>query len=123
VNLSRLLVDALAKRGVLSEQEIQKLANEVEEKLKPKNILTDEELREVFRRLRSLRFPHPKSWAEAGWIGGLRQNAEQFSAERVYGAIELRNLKTTLHTAGVRNETIFAKLESAAQLAEEYGLE
>ncbi len=95
----------------------------MEEKLKPKNILTDQELKEVVRRLRGLRFPHPQSLAEAYWVGGLRQDAEHFSAERVYREIELRNLKTTLHTAGVRNEAILGKLELAAQFVEEYGLE
>ena len=44
MNMGRLLVDALVRRGILTEQEIQRLADEVEEKLKPKNIFTEEEL-------------------------------------------------------------------------------
>jgi hypothetical protein len=121
--LSRLMLDALIKRGMLNAREIQKLANEVEETLKPKNILTEKELREAVRRLRALKLPQPKSWAEACWVGGLKKDAECFSAERVYGAIDLHNLKTTLHAAGVRNRKIFEKLEAAAQLAEEYGFQ
>jgi glutaredoxin-related protein len=115
-NRSRLLLDALIQRGVLSEKEIRQLETEVEEKLKPKNILTERELREVVRRLRNLTFPPAKSWAEHGFIGGLKQTAEDFSAERTYGAVELRNLKTAILRAGVRKLEVFEKLESAAQL-------
>jgi len=122
-NLSRLLLDRLIQRGILSEQEIRQLKIEVEEKLKLKNILTDRELTELVRRLRALKLPSAKSWAEHGFRGVLKQIAQEFCADRVYGAVELRNLKTSIHMAGVRKPEIFEKLEKAAQLAEAYGLE
>ena len=123
VNLSRLLVDILVKRGALSEQEIQELANKVEEKLKPRNILDEKELEEVTKTLQCLKLPSPTGFADAMWIHGTRQTAKEFSPNRVYGAIDLRNLKGTLQTAGIRHLNIFEKLEAAVKLAEEYGLE
>lgn len=123
VNLSRLLVDVLVKGGVVSMQEIQELAKKVEEKLKPRNIFDEEELEEVIKALQCLKLPSPTGYAHAMWIHGTRQAAKEFSPNRVYGAVDLRNLTGTLQTAGIRHLNIFEKLEAAAQLAEEYGLE
>ena len=123
VNLSRLLVDALVKRGVLSEQEIQELANKVEEKLKPRNILDEAELEEVITTLQCLKLPSPTGFSHALWIYGIRQTAKEFSINEIYGAVDLRNLASTLRTAGIRHLNVFEKLEAAAQLAEEYGID
>jgi len=85
--------------------------------------LTEQKLRETGRNLHDLRFPNPKSLADALLVHAQKEDIEQFSTESIYGAIQLRNLKSTLHTAGIRNEQIFRKLEAAAQIAEEYGIE
>jgi hypothetical protein len=121
VTLSRLLVDILVKRGVLTEQEIQEQANKVEEKLKPRNIFDGKELEEVTKALQDLKLPSPTGYAHAMWLHGIRQMAKEFSSDRVYGAVDLRNLISTLLTAGIRDLNIYEKLEAAAQLAEEYG--
>ena len=77
--MSRLLLDALINRGVVTEEELQKLANDVEERLKLKNILTEQELRETCRRLYDLRFPNPKSLADALLVHAQKEDIEQWN--------------------------------------------
>jgi hypothetical protein len=122
-NFGRLLADALKKRGILSEGEVERLVSELTEKLKLRNVLTEKELGEVARCLHHFELPEPTGWAHAMLIHIQRNIVEEFSADKVYGAVELRNLKTTLHAASARNKKIFEKLENAAQVAEEYGIE
>ncbi len=123
VDLGRLLADALKKKGVLNENEIERLVIELNDKLKPRNMLTKKELEMVVRRLNHFELPEPTGLAHAMLIHAQRDIVKGFSADKVYGAVELHNLKSTLHAAGVRNRKIFEKLENSAQLAEYYGIE
>ena len=123
VDFGRLLADALKKKGVLNENEIERLVIELTEKLKPRNMLTKKELEMVVRCLNHFELPEPTGLAHAMLIHAQRDIVKGFSADKVYGAVELRNLKSTLYAAGVRNRKIFEKLENSAQLAEYYGIE
>jgi hypothetical protein len=114
--------DVLVRKGLLTEEDIERLANEVAEKLKLKNMLDRDELEEVATTIRNYRPPSPTGWADALYLHSQRQDKERFSVERRYGATELRNLSSTLHSTGLRNEAIFQKLERAATLAVRYGI-
>jgi len=67
-------------------------------------------------------FPAAKSLAEEGFRNAMKMRAQHFSVDRSLTGMELRNLETSLHIAGLRDEAVLRKLELAAKLAEEFGL-
>ena len=117
----QLTLDVLIRKGLVSEADFQKMANEITDKRKLKNILTKEELGEVAATLRNFRPPAPTGWAHALQIHSQKEYKRTFSPERPYGSTDLSNLTATLDAAGLRNETIFQKLKNAERLAEKYG--
>ena len=117
---SQLTLDVLIRKGLVSEADFQKIANEIADKRKLKNILTKDELEEVAATLQDFKPPKPTGWAHALHIHAQKQSKEHYSADRVYDSCELSNLCSTLDSAGLQNQAILKKLENAAKLAERY---
>jgi hypothetical protein len=84
-DLARLLLDTLKRKDVLSEIEVENVEQELTERLKLKNILTQEELTDTSAALHNLRLPKPTGWAHAGWTHAQRLG---FSAGRTAGGFE-----------------------------------
>jgi len=120
---SQLTLDVLIRKGLVSEADFQKMAKEIADKRKLKNILTKDELEEVAVTLQDFKPPEPTGWAHALYIHAQKQSKEHYSADRSYDSCELSNLCSTLDSAGLQNQAILKKLENAAKLAERYETE
>ncbi len=115
------VLDALIEKGVVNREELGKRSWDVTEQLKPRNFLTEEELKQVQATLDSIKIPAPTGWAHAMMIGSLKETKNGFSPDRVYCSCCLGNLSSALYQAGLQSSVIFRKLKNAENTAERYG--
>jgi len=111
------LVNVLDEKGVVSRREVELNRAEVYESLKPKNIFTVEERREVKTALASLQIPKGTGYAHAISIYAMKDAKQKFSPNIVYCECCLMNLRSTLHDARLKNKQIDRKLAKAILFA------
>jgi len=119
----QVLKDELLKKGIVDVKNLRRRKKGILDNLKPRNFLTTAELRETQEALRNMKLPVPTGWAHALSIHATKHSKDNFSPDRTYCSYCLLNLKTALHKADLKNETIFEKLDACILMAEKYGVE
>jgi hypothetical protein len=104
------------------EEQINQKLKEVNNSLKLKNILSQEEIEEIQVAMKNYVVPSPRGFAHGMWINSIWNHIKFFSDERVYDSVSLGNLASTLYTIGIQNKNIFAAIEGAMKLTKKYGV-
>jgi hypothetical protein len=119
----QILKDELLEERIVDSENLKRRKKNILDKLKPRNFLTTAELRETQEALRNMKLPVPTGWAHALSIHATEKLKDNFSPDRTYCWCYLLNLRAALHEAGLKNETIFRKLDSRVHMAEKYDIE
>ena len=114
------ILDVLIQKDIVSEEELKQRSADILERLKPKNFLSSEELREVRMCLDALEVPSPTGWAHALYVHAIKEAKETFSPDRVYCESCLINPRSTLDKAGLKNQQIDRKLSKAILFAQSH---
>lgn len=114
------LLEALKRKGLLSEEDIDVVQRNIEESLIPRNFLTQEEIEEVCGALGRWKPEKPTGFAHGILVHSQSQAKADFHPDKIYDYYGLVNFTRTLRATGLVNKVIFKKLEAAKERVRRY---
>jgi hypothetical protein len=114
------LMEALKRKGLLSEEDVDTVQRGVKVSLIPRNFLTQEELEEVCGALGRWKPESPTGFAHGILVHAQKEAKAGFHPDKVYDYCGLVNFTSTLYATGLVNKGIFRKLEAAIERARRY---